>query len=145
MSWILGFVGALLGALIADESRMFFGFLAGAGLGAAWRAPLASLALAVSVLIAVTAQSWGAMLHQWWNIDTYNHLLFVPFIAAWLVALKEEELAALAPQAFWPGLVLVAAALGLWGAGERAGINLLAQAGAVAALQAARWCCCDLR
>ena len=33
MSWILGFVGALLGALIADESRMFFGFLAGAGLG----------------------------------------------------------------------------------------------------------------
>jgi exosortase A len=110
---------------------------ASASLPAAWRAPLASLALAVSVLIAVTAQSWGAMLHQWWNIDTYNHLLFVPFIAAWLVALKEEELAALAPQAFWPGLVLVAAALGLWGAGERAGINLLAQAGAVAALQAA--------
>lgn len=33
MSWILGFIGALLGALIADESRMFFGFLAGAGLG----------------------------------------------------------------------------------------------------------------
>jgi len=34
MSWILGFIGALLGALVADESRMFFGFLAGAGLGA---------------------------------------------------------------------------------------------------------------
>jgi hypothetical protein len=34
MSWILGFIGALLGALIADESRMFFGFLAGAGLSA---------------------------------------------------------------------------------------------------------------
>lgn len=110
---------------------------ASASLPAAWRGPLASLAIAVSVLIAVTAQSWGAMLHQWWNIDTYNHLLFVPFIAAWLVALKEEELAALTPQAFWPGLMLVALALGLWGAGERAGINLLAQAGAVAALQAA--------
>lgn len=108
-----------------------------ASLPAPWRTPLASLGAAVFVLIAVTAQSWGAMLHQWWNIDTYNHLLFVPFIAAWLAALKEEELAALTPQAFWPGLSLVAAALGLWGAGEASGINLLAQAGAVAAVQAA--------
>ncbi len=103
----------------------------------AWRGPLAALAAAICALIAVTAQAWGAMLHQWWNIDTYNHLLLVPFIVAWLVALKEEELAALAPQAFWPGLVLVAAALGVWVAGEAFGINLVAQAGAVAALQAA--------
>ena len=40
MSWILGFIGALLGALVADESRMFFGFLAGAGLGALFGALL---------------------------------------------------------------------------------------------------------
>ena len=104
---------------------------------AAWRGPLGALGVAATALIAVTAQSWGAMFHQWWNIDTYNHLLLVPFIAIWLVALKEDELAAMTPQAFWPGLGLVAAGLGIWSAGQAAGINLLAQAGAVAALQAA--------
>lgn len=111
--------------------------LAAAGLPAAWRTPLAALAASVLSLVAVTAQSWGAMLHQWWNIDTYNHLLLVPFIVAWLVALKEDDLARLAPQPFWPALVPVAAALALWRAGEGLGINLVAQAGAVGAVQAA--------
>jgi exosortase A len=103
----------------------------------AWRAPLAALALSVLALVSVTAQSWSAMLHQWWNIDTYNHLLLVPLIIVWLVAVKDHALAALSPQAFWPGLIAVTAALGLWRLGEGLGINLVAQAGAVAALQAA--------
>ncbi len=110
---------------------------AGRTLPAAWRAPLAALGLAVAALIAVTAQGWEQMLHQWWNIDTYSHLLLMPFIIAWLVALKEEDLAALTPRPFAPGLMAVAAALGLWWAGEAAGINLVAQAGAVGAVQAA--------
>ncbi len=108
-----------------------------ARLPAAWRTPLAGLAAAALVLMIITAEAWGEMFHQWWNIDTYNHLLLVPFITAWLVALKEEELAALRPQPFGPGLVAVTAALGLWWAGQATGINLLAQAGAVGALQAA--------
>lgn len=106
-------------------------------LPAAWRGPLAALGVAMAALIAVTSQSWGAMFHQWWNIDTYNHLLLVPFIIAWLVALKEDELAALAPRPFAPGLVAVAGALGVWWTGAAADINLIAQAGAVGALQAA--------
>jgi exosortase A len=108
-----------------------------AGLPSAWRAPLAGLAAAAAALFAVTAQSWGAMWYQWWNIDTYSHLLLLPFIIAWLVALKEDPLAEATPQAFAPGLLGVAAGLGLWWAGERLGINLVAQAGAVGALQAA--------
>ncbi|MFM7348112.1 MAG: exosortase A, partial [Erythrobacter sp.] len=107
------------------------------GLPAAWRAPLAGLALAVLALAGVTSAAWGAMLHQWWTIDTYNHLLLVPFIIAWLVALKESDLARTRPQPLWPGLVLVAAGLGLWRAGEAHGINLVAQAGAVGAVQGA--------
>jgi exosortase A len=103
----------------------------------AWRAPLAALGLGVLALVAVTAATWGRMLHQWWNIDTYNHLLLVPFIIAWLVALKEETLARLAPQPMWPGLIAVAAGLALWRAGEGFGINLVAQAGAVGAVQGA--------
>lgn len=109
----------------------------GLRLPAAWRAPLAALAAAALALVLATSGAWGAMAHQWWNIDTYNHLLLVPLIIAWLVALKEEELARLAPQPFLPGLIGVAAGLALWRAGEGAGINLIAQAGAVAALQAA--------
>jgi exosortase A len=77
------------------------------------------------------------MFYQWWNIDTYSHLLLLPFIIAWLVALKEDALAEAVPQPFAPGLLGVAAALGLWWTGERMGINLIAQAGAVGALQAA--------
>lgn len=110
---------------------------AAGGVTAAWRAPIAALAAAVVVLVAATAQSWGAMVHQWWNIDTYNHLLLVPPIIAWLVALKEEELADIVPQPFALGLALVAAALALWWTGETLGINLVAQAGAVGAVQAA--------
>lgn len=103
----------------------------------AWRAPLLALGASALALILVTGQAWGTMAHQWWNIDTYSHLMLVPFIIAWLVALKEDELARLAPQPFLPGLAGVAAGLALWRAGEGLGINLIAQAGAVAALQAA--------
>lgn len=106
-----------------------------AGLPAAWRSSLGAWGITVAAIVAVTAQSWGAMLHQWWNIDTYNHLLLVPFIIAWLVALKEDALAALVPRVFAPGLIGVAGALVLWWAGERAGVNLVAQIGAVACVQ----------
>ncbi len=104
---------------------------------AEWHAPLAALAGAALVLVAVTAREWGEMLHQWWNIDTYNHLLLVPFIITWLVALKAGELAKITPRPFAPGLLLLAAALALWWAGRASGINLIAHAGAVGALQAA--------
>lgn len=110
---------------------------AGLRIPTAWRAPLAALAAAALALVLATMSAWAAMAHQWWNIDTYNHLLLVPLITAWLVALKEEELSRLAPQPFLPGLIGVAAGLALWRAGEGTGINLVAQAGAVAALQAA--------
>lgn len=102
-----------------------------------WRSALTALAAAVLALVAVTAQSWGEILEQWWNIDTYNHLLLVPFITGWLVMLKAGELAKITPRSFAPGLPLVAAALALWWAGRASGINLLAHAGAVGALQAA--------
>jgi exosortase A len=109
----------------------------GAALPMAWRTPLVALAAAVLALGLVTAQAWGAMLHQWWNIDTYSHLMLVPFIIAWLVALKEDELVALTPTPFAPGLLAVAAVLGLWWVGESYRVNLIAQAGAVGAVQAA--------
>ncbi|WP_427967358.1 exosortase A [Altererythrobacter sp.] len=106
-------------------------------LPAAWRNALLQLAVAWMGLILLTAREWGEMLHQWWDIDTYNHILLVPIIVAWLVALRKDVLGRLTPTAWWPGIACVALALFLWFAGRVTEINLFAQAGAVAALQGA--------
>ncbi|MEM7700444.1 MAG: exosortase A [Pseudomonadota bacterium] len=102
-----------------------------------WRAPLSALGLAALFLMALTAREWGEMFHQWWNIDTYTHILLVPFIVGWLVWLKLEPLMTMVPRASALGLALVMAGLGLWLLGRGTGINLIAQAGAVGAVQGA--------
>jgi exosortase A len=104
---------------------------------AQWRQTLLALAATALALGVLTGREWAEMFDQWWNIDTYSHLLLVPFIIAWLAVLKAGELARIAPQAFLPGLALVAAGLGLWWAGRSYDINLIAHAGAVGALQGA--------
>ena len=79
-----------------------------------WRGPLALLLAGDLSLMAVTFREWGEMAHQWWNIDTYTHILIVPVIIAWLVLIKVEELAKLSPRLWLPGLAVVAAGLALW-------------------------------
>ena len=101
----------------------------------AWRGSLATLALASLAVIAMAGREWGEMFHQWWNIDTYTHVLLVPVIIAWLTFIKARELAEMAPQAWLPGLAITAAGLGLWLVGRATDINLLGHAGAVGALQ----------
>ncbi len=103
----------------------------------AWKQPLVMLGLAVIALVVLAAREWGEMLHQWWNIDTYNHILLVPVIVGWLVWLKRDELGAATPKGWLPGLGLVAVALSLWTLGRITGINLFAHAGAVGAVMAA--------
>ena len=103
----------------------------------AWRSPLLALIAAFLALGVVTAREWGEMFHQWWNIDTYNHILLVPLIVVWLLWLKAEDLKRLTPQSWHWGLALVAAGLGLWLTGRITGINLIAQAGTVGAIQGA--------
>lgn len=107
------------------------------GFGAArqslWTASLAHLGLAWAVLFALTCTEWQEMAHQWWNIDTYAHVLLIPPILGWLVWLRKEELAKITPAAFWPGLAAVICALILWLSGRASGINLVAHLGAVVA------------
>jgi len=104
---------------------------------AAWQSPLLRLALAWAALIALTWREWAEMIWQWWNASTYNHILLVPPILVWLVRQRWPELAKLAPRAWWPGLVLLAVGLLVWIGGTAAGVNLVAQFGAVVLLQAA--------
>ncbi|WP_240957070.1 exosortase A [Pseudopontixanthobacter vadosimaris] len=103
-------------------------------LPAAWRAPLATLAAVWLAVFLVTWREWLAMFGQWWNSSTYNHILFVPLILAWLVWHRREELLKLPPEPWWPGLFPFAGALFVWLVGSVSGFDLFAQSGAVGAL-----------
>ena len=110
-----------------------------------WRDPLGLLALSAIALMILTAREWGEMFHQWWDIDTYNHILLVPPIVGWLIWLRLDELRKIAPMPWLPGLGLVAAGIALWLVGRATEINLLAHAGAVGALQGATVAALGLR
>ena len=112
-------------------------FPRGLSLPEAWRAPLTALAFAWLGLIALSWRDWRDMAAQWWDISTYNHILLVPAILAWLVALRRRELAKVRPEAWWPGLLLVAGAAFLWVLGSFAGLSLARQLGVVVMLQGA--------
>ena len=77
--------------------------------GHAWRGAFITMVIAAAILVIITAREWGEMMHQWWNIDTYSHILLVPLIMAWLVALKRDDLAKATPRSWGAGMVLVAA------------------------------------
>ncbi len=100
----------------------------------AWRAPLLHLAAAWLALIGLFHADWSTMAGQWWNISTYNHILLIPAILAWLVHQRAEGLARLTPAPWWPGIFLFAGAVLLWVLGAFAGLAIVRQAGAVATL-----------
>lgn len=100
-----------------------------------WRRPLLHLALAWTLLFALFAADWAAMAMQWWDSSTYNHVLVVPLILGWLVWQRAPELSRLNPQAWWPGVLLVAGALFVWLLGDISGTATLSQLGVVAVMQ----------
>jgi exosortase A len=102
----------------------------------AWRGPLLHLFLAWAFLIVMFIHVVADMVMQYWDSSTYNHILFVPLIVGWLVKLRAAELAKLAPQAWWPGLMGVAGALFLWWLGDITGLALATHLAIVVALQA---------
>lgn len=109
----------------------------GPSIPVAWKRALGLLGLGWGVLVALCFRDWSDMIAQWWGISTYNHILLVPAILAWLVAMRRRELLQLSPQGWWPGLVWVAGACLLWVLGSFAGLSLARQLGAVAMLQGA--------
>lgn len=106
-------------------------------LPAAWRTALVQLGLVWAGLIALALGTWIEMAGQWWNASTYNHILLVPAILLWLIRLRAPDLVRLAPEAWWPGMLLLLGGMLVWLAGTAAGINLIAGLGAVLMLQAA--------
>ena len=94
------------------------------------------LGLTWLALIAAFITDWLAMLAQWWNSSTYNHILLVPAIIAWLVWQRRSVATQLTPQPWRWGLLALGGAVLLWVLGAFAGLDLLRQAGAVAMLPA---------
>lgn len=117
-------------ALTADQAHS-------GGIPPAWCTPLVLLALAWAGLILLTLTEWIAMARLWWDASTYNHVLLVPFILAWLVRLRAPQLARLEPRAWLPGALLFVPGLAAWLGGSAFDVNLVAQVGAVVMLQAA--------
>lgn len=99
--------------------------------------PAAMLLAAWLALVALTFADWREMAHQWWDIDTYSHILLVPPIIAWLAWLRREELAKLPVAGWWPGFVWALFGLAVWLTGRSLAINSFSQGGAVLALQGA--------
>ncbi len=107
---------------------------AGLAIPAPWRAAALRLALVWLGIVIAFVWDWAAMADQWWNSSTYNHILLVPVIIAWLVWQRLPEVLQLAPQACrWALLPFALAVLG-WVLGSFAGFNLVKQAAVVAML-----------
>lgn len=102
----------------------------------AWQSALIRLGVAWAALFLAFFGDWAAMARQWWDISTYNHILLIPPIVAWLVWQRWPELQRLSPRAWWPGLILLGGAAFVWLLGAISGLDLARQAGAVAMLGA---------
>ncbi len=102
-----------------------------------WRAAALRLGIAWAALLVLTFAEWRAMTHQWWGIDTYSHILLIPPIIAWLVWIKRDELAKVAPRGWWPGLAWMVLGLVLWLTGRGMEINTISQGGTIIAFQGA--------
>jgi len=100
-------------------------------LSPAWRQAVVRLGCVELALFLLFFGDWSAMAGQWWNSSTYNHVLLVPAIIVWLVHQRIGQLVRIAPQSWWPGLLLAAGAAMLWMLGVFAGLATARQLGVV--------------
>jgi len=88
----------------------------------AWRTALIRLGIAAAAILALFARDAADMARIWWSSSTYNHILLIPPILAWLVAQRREALGRIAPAPWWGGAPVLAAAACGWIIGEAAGL-----------------------
>jgi exosortase A len=100
-----------------------------------WRTHALALGIAAASILALFARDMAAMAQVWWTSATFNHCLLILPILVWLVRQRLPELRALAPRAWAPGLVAVAAGALAWLLGETGSVSLLRHLGLVLMLQ----------
>ena len=104
--------------------------------GSRWRQSMILLVLTWCALILAFFSDWLAMLGQWWNSSTYNHILLIPAIVGWLIWQRSGAVSQFSPAPSRWGLLALIAAILSWVLGAFAGLDLLRQSGAVAMLPA---------
>ena len=117
-------------ALSRPLDKLRFGF----DLPVGWKPALGSLALAWLLIGVAFSGDLAEIALQAWNSSTYNHILLIPFILAWLVWQRAGEVVKIAPRGWWPGLVLFAGAAFLWLLGAFSGFNFAQHLGVIAML-----------
>ena len=100
-----------------------------------WGGALLAVGVVWACLIAMTFREWTEMAHQWWEIDTYSHILLIIPIIFWLGWIRRDELHKIESRGWLPAVIWLAFGLAFWLAGRATGINLVAQGGVVIALQ----------
>lgn len=102
---------------------------------ARWQPHLIALALATVVILGIFHRDALDMAVIWWNASTFTHCLFIIPIVAWLVWQRWDEVSALSPRGWAPGLAFVALGGFVWMIGEAAGVGLLRHAALVFMIQ----------
>jgi exosortase A len=105
------------------------------------RTHLLALGAVSAALLLLFHRDAAQMASIWWNASTFNHCLLIPPLVGWLVWQRLPELRALAPAAWVPGLLLLAAGAVLWLLGEAGGLALARHAALVLMLQGAAIAC----
>ena len=103
----------------------------------AWPRHLAVLGASVAVLLLMFRADAADLARIWWTSTTYGHCLFILPVVAWLVWTRRQELAALVPVAWLPGLAIVAAGGVAWLMGDAAGVALARHVGLVTMVEGA--------
>jgi exosortase A len=101
---------------------------------AQWRRALIPATAAVLLVSLAFATDWARIAAIAWESSTYNHILLIPAILAWMVVQRAPELRGLAPQAWWPAIAMTLAGTIVWLLGAFSGLDLARQLGAVAVL-----------
>lgn len=104
---------------------------------ARWRRHGAILAGVAAILLAMFRTDVATLAHLWWTSTTFGHCLFIGPVVGWLVWNRRVELARLRPQAWWPGLVIVACGGFGWLVGDASSVALARQLGLLLMLQGA--------
>ena len=100
--------------------------------------PWRTILVAGLPLLALTAVVYRAVWAEWasdlWNDPDYSHGLLVPFVSAWLIYRRREDLARLEPRPAFGGVLLLAAGLGMFAVGLLAAEFFITRASLVVVL-----------
>lgn len=106
-------------------------------IAAHWKQPLALLGAAWVLIILLFVRDAVHLVSIWLNSSTFAHCMFLPPIIGWLVWLRRQELAKLAPRPWLPGILWVVGGAFVWFIGDAASVSLARHLGLILMLQGA--------